>query len=203
MRLPASLLALAALVLPALAGADAETEARYPFDPACPWGRIANGRGMLLRCLTRAEAERVAGTDPQKLDARGALPTETPPSKPAAETAPRQAPAPAPRAYTLKIGPVTADEGEVALGALHRPEDRYRQCIDDNGGLLAPQGKIVIDFLVRGERSRAEGAEVGSFVGVTREAARCVATVVDRRQVGTPTVPMTGASLPFELREKK
>ncbi len=32
---------------------------RYPFDPACAWGRVSNGRGLILRCLTREESERL------------------------------------------------------------------------------------------------------------------------------------------------
>ena len=49
-------------------------------------------------------------------------------------------------------------------------------------------------FLVRA-RGRAEGVSVSKRVGVTPEAARCVAEVVDRRPVGTPDVPMVGATV--------
>src|SRR3954468_5686755 len=30
---------------------------RYPYDPACPWGRIGNGKGLIVRCLTESEAQ--------------------------------------------------------------------------------------------------------------------------------------------------
>src|SRR3954466_13119185 len=30
---------------------------RYPYDPACPWGRIGNGKGLIVRCLSEAEAQ--------------------------------------------------------------------------------------------------------------------------------------------------
>jgi hypothetical protein len=40
-------------------GTPKEAE-RYPFDPACAWGRVANGRGLILRCLTREESERLS-----------------------------------------------------------------------------------------------------------------------------------------------
>src|SRR5690349_21825499 len=30
--------------------------ARYPFDPVCPWGRISDGHGLLVRCLESSEA---------------------------------------------------------------------------------------------------------------------------------------------------
>src|SRR6476646_4580622 len=32
---------------------------RYPFDPACAWGRLANGKGMIVRCMTEEEANLV------------------------------------------------------------------------------------------------------------------------------------------------
>ena len=32
---------------------------RYPFDPACPWGRISNGKGMIVRCLSEDESAAV------------------------------------------------------------------------------------------------------------------------------------------------
>src|SRR5882757_8730665 len=30
---------------------------RYPYDPACPWGRIGNGKGLIVRCLSETEAQ--------------------------------------------------------------------------------------------------------------------------------------------------
>lgn len=35
---------------------------RYPFDPVCAWGRVADGRGLILRCLSKDESERLART---------------------------------------------------------------------------------------------------------------------------------------------
>src|ERR1700760_633178 len=36
---------------------------RYPYDPACPWGRIGNGKGVVVRCRSEAEAQALrAGT---------------------------------------------------------------------------------------------------------------------------------------------
>src|SRR5882757_11361415 len=34
---------------------------RYPYDPACPWGRIGNGKGLIVRCLSEAEAQALRG----------------------------------------------------------------------------------------------------------------------------------------------
>jgi len=180
------------LLWSAYGAADAEAEARYPYDPACPWGRIANGKGMLHRCLSEAEARSVAESDPSKQKPKGALP----------EAAPETKPPEAPADFTLELGPLTPEEGELALGALSKPMDRYRACVDENGGLTKPSGKVVIEFLVRAERSRAEGTEVASFVGVSKAAAECLAEVVDRRATGTPSVPMTGVKLTFSLSAK-
>src|SRR6188768_2226516 len=33
---------------------------RYPYDPACLWGRLANGKGTVVRCLTEKEAGAIA-----------------------------------------------------------------------------------------------------------------------------------------------
>jgi hypothetical protein len=55
-----TLLALSsALVCGSATGTPPDTQ-RFPFDPACAWGRISNGRGLILRCLTREESERLS-----------------------------------------------------------------------------------------------------------------------------------------------
>jgi hypothetical protein len=191
--LPAILLAAcSALLWSGVGVADAEAEARYPYDPACPWGRIANGKGMLHRCLSEAEARSVAESDPTRQKPKGTLP----------ETPPEAKPTDVPVAFNLEVGPLVAEDGEIALGALSKPVDRYRACIEENGGLIKPSGKVIVEFLVRAERSRAEGTEVSQFVGVSRAAAECIAEVVDRRATGTPSVPMTGVKLTFALTAK-
>ena len=57
---------LGALLAGAFLGAGAwalaqpgDSTSRYPYDPACPWGRISNGRGMIVRCINRQEAEQL------------------------------------------------------------------------------------------------------------------------------------------------
>ena len=37
---------------------------RYPYDPACAWGRLANGKGLIVRCLTRSESESLVARAP-------------------------------------------------------------------------------------------------------------------------------------------
>ncbi len=188
MRLTVMLLALG-FVLPTAALATGDKASRYPFDPVCPWGRLSNGKGMIHRCISEQEARSLAeGTNPGNPEP--ARPEESPPKSPL------------PKGYELTVGPISADQGEITVGRLDLPLDRYRQCIDENGGLRKPSGQVVVKFLVRAERVRAEGASVESFESVSEKAAECIAAVVDRRKVGTPSVPMTGAKLTFSLKEK-
>lgn len=191
MRLSLPILALC-LVLPTAALATGDKATRYPFDPVCPWGRLSNGKGMIHRCITEDEARALAEAAQigKKVGADSDEDKST--AKPATS-----------KAYEMTVGPISAEQGEIEVGRLDVPLERYKKCIDDNGGLKNPSGEIVVKFLVRAERVRAEGASVDSFDNVSRAAAECVAAVVDRRQTGVPSVPMTGAKLTFSLQEKK
>jgi len=184
----------AVLVAGAILGAGAwalaqtgDSTSRYPYDPACPWGRISNGKGMIVRCITRPEAE--------QLYARTSPPTGS--GAPAASAAGSAAvPPPADQALAVQVGPVQVDEGKLpeAEKKLSAPKDRYAECVAKMGGLSGPSGEVHVRFLVRA-RGRAEGVSVAKRVGVSPEAARCVAEVVDRRLVGIPEAPMVGATV--------
>lgn len=208
----------AGLLVPLVGAADPATEARYPFDPACPWGRIANGKGMITRCISEAEAKNLvaprpapvkppvattpSGTAPAAPAAAPTTPgtaTPAPAAPPAPATPPEAAPAPTAKTVRVEVGPILPEEGELALGALHKPVDKYRECVEQNGGLSGKSGEVQVHFLVRGERSRAEGVEVTKVKGVSQAAASCIADVVDRRRTGTPSVPMVGATLVFKI----
>jgi hypothetical protein len=161
---------------------------RYPFDPSCAWGRLANGKGMVVRCLTESEA--VAFTNARANAQAVPAPTtnaaaaETPvPPKKSSET------------LDADVASVTADEGNLAIARkkLRIPREQYARCVADNGGLSADTGEVTVRFLVR-ERGRAEGASVEKRAGVGDAAARCIAAVVDRRPVGTPEGPVVGAT---------
>jgi hypothetical protein len=191
--------------------ADAETEARYPFDPACPWGRVANGQGMLKRCVSEAEAKRIIeGLDKAKATCGGA-PTESAvagtPVPRSAESAPSPSSEPTsakgPRPFAIKLASIVAEEGEITMGKLAKPMDRYRQCVEQNGGLAAAKASVQLSFLVRGEFGKAEGVELKRVSGVSQEVGKCLADVVDRRATGTPTSAMTGVTLTFEITEIK
>jgi hypothetical protein len=199
--------ALFGLERPELAAAQAPAAApdahpaRYPFDPVCPWGRVADGHGLLVRCLESSEA-------------RGLLsPAPATPAVAADATAQASSgrnpgvPAPAPPSTKLyrkvsvkEVGPAQADTGELpdAQVQLRKVLDRYVQCVNGNGGLEGPQGKVTVRFLVR-ERGRAEGVSVKDRQGVSLAAAKCVAEVVDRRFVGYPAAPIVGATLSIEF----
>jgi hypothetical protein len=201
-RFVVSALGFAALGLVAAAALSESVEnlvRRYPYDPACLWGRLANGKGTIVRCLSEQEAAALAPV-------ANALPVA-----PAPAAAPVAAPAPvlsatpattavAPEAaakpgrYDVSIGPVTADHGELPLGKLGQPKDRYLKCLDDNGGLRGDSGEVHVRFLVR-SKGIAEGVSVQKRVNVSAEAARCVSEVVDRRHVGTPEEPLVGATV--------
>ncbi len=185
-----------ATVLAAAAAFSESVEAllrRYPYDPACVWGRLANGKGTVVRCLTEKEAASLQAAAPPAA-----------PVLPAADTTPSatsEAPAaPPPDAATtggrleVSVGPVIADKGELGLGKLGAPKDRYAKCIEDNGGMKGDSAEVHVRFLVR-SKGIAEGVSVQKRLNVGPEAARCIAEVVNRRHVGVPDEPMVGATL--------
>lgn len=219
-----------ALLGAARGGAQAEVAPRYPFDPLCPWGRISDGHGMLLRCLQPAEATALV----QGPLLPGSLAQAAPPSAPIAEPAPSvpapvvnaapvastaplapapptpapphaerpssAAPAKAQNAAVSQIGPLSVDTGDLplALAELRKPRQRYADCINQNGGMTGARARVEIRFLVR-ELGRAEGVLVKAREGVSLEAAKCVAGVIDRRNVGYPEAPIVGATVVVEL----
>jgi hypothetical protein len=192
----------ACLLVPLVVLAKSTLEARYPYDPACPWGRLSNGKGMLHRCLSEQEASQIAGAEPLNRLKEPSLRKEhsAPHEAPSAEAKDKEDAVAKPDAalrteVQVSVGPIEASEGEITMGRLGLPVDRYKKCVVDNGGLSAQAGTVTVKFLVRAEAERAEGASVESAVGVSAKAAQCVADVVDRRQVGSPSADMTGAKL--------
>ena len=162
---------------------------RYPYDPVCEWGRLADGRGMLLRCLTRAEAASLKGAG----SAAAAPPAARAPAG-TSDAAP--APSSANERLVVTVGPVQAEHGQLpqAVSKLKRAEDRFLACVRDNGGLTRKEGEVHVRFLVR-ERGRAEGVSVAKRRSLSAAAAKCVADVVDRRSVGLPEAPLVAATL--------
>jgi hypothetical protein len=209
----AILLGFAALATGAVAVAEAEDALlkRYPYDPACAWGRVGNGKGMVVRCITEDEAKalRNAVTAPAVKPAPAPAPgvtsakpapeAPTPPSSTAdapADPPAEQEPAPADADASLEVtvGPVAADEGTLGIGKLGMPKDKYAACVQKNGGLSGKTGEVSVRFLVRA-KGVAEGVSVAKRTNLSKEAAQCVAEVIDRRRVGTPESPMVGATV--------
>lgn len=183
-------------LLPLVVLAKTSLEARYPYDPACSWGRLANGKGMLHRCLTEQEALKIASVTPTV----AAKEPSTKEGKTAgAATEAVVEGTTVVQNVQLSLGPIVAEEGDITIGRLDKPLDRYKACVSDHGGLSGKEGTVVVKFLVRAEAERAEGASVDSFSGLSEKAARCVADVVDRRQVGSPSADVTGAKLHFKF----
>ncbi len=170
---------------------------RYPFDPACPWGRISNGKGMIVRCLTEEESGAVMRQAPAAApaspaappSAAGGAPAAAAPAAPVAGTA-----AVTPDELQVTVGPIVADQGELSATKLSQPKTRYAKCVSDFGGLATKSGEVHVRFLVR-SRGIAEGVSVAKRVNVSAEAARCVADIVDRRRVGPPEAPLVGATV--------
>jgi len=196
---------------------------RYPYDPACPWGRIGNGKGLIVRCLSEAEAQGLrsgalplpssapAGSAPAGSAPAGSAPAVAPTAAPSASSAtptpaaPDEvtetdagAPAGSDEKLEVTVGPVTADSGTLGIGKLGAARDRYLKCVNDNGGLKEASGEVQVRFLLR-QRGRAEGVSVAKRTGLSAEAARCVSEVVDRRYVGVPEAPIVGATVAIKF----
>lgn len=187
-----------ALVLTALRVHAAPADAsRYPYDPACAWGRVADGRGMLVRCLSEQEATTLAAAAPAA-DAGAPASPVAPATPPDAGATPA-----AVEPLIVTVGPVVADSGQLPLAEkkLAQPKDRYTQCVHKHGGLKANEGEVSIRFLVQAPRGRAEGVEVIKTRSIGMEAARCIADVIDRRAVGTPEAPLVAATVTIKLRK--
>lgn len=195
-----SSLAAGTLLLLGTAQAADSLLSRYPYDPACAWGRLGDGRGRALRCLTQEEANRLAAaavTAPPLGASRtgAATPPPSPSAAPAAASPGPAAPTGVTSGLEAELAEVIVDEGDlpVARKKLAVPKDRYLACVVENGGLMGTTGEVKVRFMVQ-ERGRAEGASAESWKGISEKAARCIADVVDRRPTGTPEAPMTGAT---------
>jgi outer membrane biosynthesis protein TonB len=192
---------LVGLLLAGAAPADPDpAEAnRYPYDPVCAWGRIASGKGMLVRCITQAEQSALmAGVAP------AATPAAAPSTPPAPPPEPAEEPKPVEQELAARLVRINADEGKFPVGEkkLDVPRDRYVDCVKKHGGLTGERGEVQVRFLVRA-RGRAEGVSVAKHSGMSAKAAACIADVVDRREVGTPAAPMVGATAVIEVRRGK
>lgn len=154
---------------------------------------------MMVRCLESGEAKSLLQVQgPAKVAESGAPAPAAPPV--ASEPAVAKPSAVSGKVVVESIGPAVADAGDLPLAGskLSSAKDKYVQCVAQNGGLSAKQGKVVVRFLVR-ERGRAEGVSVKSHSGMSAAAAQCIAEVVNLRYVGYPAAPIVGATIPILL----
>ncbi|MEZ4229496.1 MAG: hypothetical protein R3B89_10040 [Polyangiaceae bacterium] len=190
-----------ALLSGGVALADTKLANRYPYDPACAWGRVADGKGMIVRCLSKREAGEVLEAAKRAREAKQQpKPEEKPPAKPKQEPGEKPEEKPQGKAdpVELEFGELKADEGTLAeapaIKSLSKGRKKMEACVREHGGLTRDAGELRVRFLVR-ERGIAEGVEVERRRGMSEEAGKCVAEVIDRRRVGHPSVPITGVTL--------
>ncbi|MCC6899298.1 MAG: hypothetical protein IT377_10010 [Polyangiaceae bacterium] len=177
---------------------SAQEASRYPYDPVCPWGRLSNGKGMLVRCIAEGEARAL----PEKGTAPAPLPSAS--STPAPSASAEAPPGDPQKLFVLRGISVTADEGTLpgAEKKLSAGRDKFLECLGKHGGLEKNEGEAHVRFLVSA-RGRAEGVSVKKRVGLSAAAADCIAHVVDRRPVGNPAAPMMGATAVVRVAKQK
>jgi hypothetical protein len=143
---PALVAAAAALLVAASVAAQRsesqETLVRkYPFDPACAFGRVANGKGMIVRCISEEEANSLLrrttpAAPPRTADVApssgGAAATSPPPPSGGGTSATEVGDAQGSEVVgtgderlEVTVGPVVADQGELSVGKLSQPKTRY------------------------------------------------------------------------------
>ena len=180
----------------------AQEASRYPYDPVCAWGRVSNGRGMLVRCLSEGEARAL----PAKLAAPSLppAPSASAPPAPSGSAAPAVPVVDSQKAFSLVSIAVAADTGNLPAAAkkLALGKEKIRECLGTPGGLDKPEGGVHVRFLVSA-RGRAEGVSVHKRVGMSDGAATCIAHVVDRRAVGNPAATMVGATALIRVSKQK
>lgn len=183
----------------------AQESSRYPYDPVCPWGRLSNGKGMLVRCIAQEEATGLAVAGPGRPTKPAPSASSAPSASPSASSEPQSAPEEDPaKLFTLKSVSVTADQGKLGIAEkkLAQAKDKMFECLAKHGGLEKNEGEVAVRFLVSA-RGRAEGVSVHKRVAVGSAAAECIAHVVDRRPVGSPEAPMVGATALFRFGKLK
>lgn len=154
----------------------------FPYDPLCRWGRLSDGKGFLIRCLTKEDTDSLRNPKVPK-------------------------PAESPEAITedleVVLGPITAEVGGFPKGvaSLDKGQPKYQACMKEHGGITAKEGRVEVRFLVRG-RGRAEGAVAKKHSGMSEAAAKCIADVVDRRFVGYPEQEIVGATLVVTVKKR-
>ncbi len=209
-----SMLVAALLVAPGLLAA--EPDRALAVDSVCAWGRLADGTGHLVRCLTESESAHLRetapapasdSTKPSSVPLAAVVPNDFRPEPTPVPAPDPVEPVPEPSDVTkvlAEVGKITADVGALPEGTknLNKARARYAECVEKNGGLSAERGSVELRFLVRG-KGRVEGIGVQKKRGVSDAAAKCIADVVGRRYVGYPEAPIVAATATVSIIKKK
>jgi len=148
-------------------------------DPLCPWGRLSDGHGKLVRCMLSDETHSVTQNSSRETAARS-VPTRT-------ET---------PSDVTAAVTSVVF-EGESIASAKQNfasavPD--YQTCVANNGGLRHGAAEVRIRFHVDAH-GLARDASVSRRRFISVQAARCISRVVTHHLVGPPKSKSTVGTL--------
>jgi hypothetical protein len=145
---------------------------RNRHDVVCSWGRLGDGHGMLVRCLTSDEARRLAQSANEETGTGGA-----------AATVPSEE-----RSAIVAVVNSVVFEGEHISSAkqnLAALASDYQSCVARHGGLRRESGEVRIRFHLN-SRGVARDTSVSRRRVVTIEAAHCIAGIVSHQFVGVP-----------------
>lgn len=190
-------------------------------DGGCPHGALEDPHRGFVRCLAPGEKSPIVTGDPDAGDGsapEGGAPKDAGPGETAdAGAAPSNdggadtgdagvdagpapvVPGPPP---LVEMKPLKFDNGEVpkAEKALSGAKvlEAIAKCVGDAGGLTAKTGSLKVEILVRAQ-GKAEGVEV-TAQGASKEAAKCVRTLLKNKTLGTPTADPVGVTVVYSLK---
>jgi hypothetical protein len=162
--------------------------------PRCPYGELNDPHRGFVRCLL--PDERAPGW--RAPPAPSASPDPKPPEPPKEPDKPAEPPP------IVEIGAPKFENGEVTKVAksLGKAKAGIAACVAEHGGLSAATGSLKVQFLVR-SRGRAEGVEVLSAKGVSREASSCVRVLLKNKAIGAPSADPVGVTVVITLKPAK
>jgi hypothetical protein len=171
----------------------APEDAGAPGDagPRCPHGELVDPHRGFVRCLLADERDAGGLPPPPQVDSE---PPKAEPPKDVARAAPP----------AVEIGAPKFENGQVTKveKSLGKAAGDIAKCVADHGGLTADTGNLKVQFLVRA-RGRAEGVEVLSSTGVSREAATCVRQLLKNKAIGAPSADPVGVTVTISLKATK
>ena len=157
-------------------------------DGLCPWGRLGDGHGTLVRCLTIDEARVLAKSSKRDTGTGAGAATVT---------------SDEPSAIVAVVNSIVF-EGESISSAkqnLASLASDYQSCVARHGGLRHEEGEVRIRFHID-SRGVARDASVSRRRFLTVQAARCVADIVDHRFVGIPKSKASVGTLVIHFARK-